>query len=159
MQLKWIGSILLLGMALGYVVYMTARMQRQTRRLGAWCALLEYMRGQIACYATPLPEILARAPTEARNALILPDGQVSQDFAALCRVSADAFDGETAKLLRSLADEIGTIWRQEQLERLNVYIAALEKEKNAYVASLLPKLRWQSTLVVCGTLALILLMW
>lgn len=159
MQLKWMGGILLLGMAIGYVIYMTVQMQRQMQRLGAWCALLGYMRGQIACYATPLPEILARAPTQARETLILPYGQASQDFAALCRASADAFEGETAKLLRSLADEIGTIWRQEQLERLNVYIGALEKEKSEYTASLIPKLRRQSTLVVCGSLALILLMW
>lgn len=158
MQLKWIGCMMLLSVAVGYCVFGVRRMQLTQRQLVCWVALLTYIRGQISCYSMPLAEILARAPREMIEP-IKPTGQTDVDFVTLCRAGASTLPKECGRLLRELSDEIGTIWRQEQLERLNVYVVALEKEKDTFSAALPGRVRLRSTLSLCSALALIILMW
>lgn len=155
MSLKYIGGGLLLCLAVVYCMSEAAAWQTVKRRLAAYVALLSYTKTSIACFGTSLVDILDKAPSELIGQL---GGELGGDFSALCRRGAD-LPGESGRLLASLADEIGTIWRQEQLERLSYYIGALEKEKAAFCSSLPSRLRLHSTLSVCGALAVILLIW
>jgi hypothetical protein len=67
--------------------------------------------------------------------------------------------GNSGVLMRALADELGTVWRREQVERLNYYISALEKEHQAYATRLSERLRTRCALCLCGTLGVLLLIW
>ncbi len=159
MQLKWLGCILFLGFAVAYCVYDARRLQETARRLSAWVDLLTHVRGQISCFGTPLGQILDGTDADTL-ALIVPSADMKQQgLGAICRASAPTLPSESGRLLEALSDEIGTIWRQEQLERLNYYIAALEKEQAAFCTSLPARIRLKSTLSLCGALAMILLIW
>lgn len=155
MPLKWLGGGLLLCLAVAYCVAEAARWQTVKSKLDAYVALLVYTKTQISCFGTPLADILSKAPPEPLRSL---GGEPCGDFAALCRKGGE-LPCESGRLLGALADEIGTIWRQEQLERLGYYIGALEKERAALCSSLPARLRLHGTLSVCGALAVILLIW
>ena len=155
MPLKYIGGGLLLCLAVVYCMAKATVWQTVKLRLSAYVALLSYTKTSIACFGTPLADILSKAPPELIGQL---GGEPCGDFSALCRRGAD-LPGESGRLLTSLADEIGTIWRKEQLERLSYYIGALEKEKAAFCSSLPSRLRLHGTLSVCGALMVILLIW
>lgn len=154
MPLKWLGGGLLVFLAVAYCVAEAATWQTVKRRLEGYVALLTYTKTQISCFGTPLAEILDKAPPEITSSL----GERCTDFAALCRRGGDLPD-ESGRLLLALSDEIGTIWRQEQLERLGYYIGALEKQRTALCSSLPSRLRLHGTLSVCGALMVILLIW
>ena len=158
MPLKYIGGGLLLCLAVVYCMAKATVWQTVKLRLSAYVALLSYTKTSIACFGTPLADILSKAPPELIGQLGGAGDGACSDFATLCRRGAD-LPGESGRLLTSLADEIGTIWRKEQLERLSYYIGALEKEKAAFCSSLPSRLRLHGTLSVCGALAVILLIW
>lgn len=155
MLLKWLGGGMLLCLAVVYCMAEAARWQAVKNKLDAYVALLIHTKTQIACFGTPLADILDKAPSDLLQQL---GDTACGDFAALCRRGGE-LPGESGRLLGALADEIGTIWRQEQLERLNYYIGALDKEKAALGSSLPARLRLHGTLSVCGALMVILLIW
>lgn len=150
------GGALLLSLAAAVVFIRARRMGRQRQMLSAWVELLSYAHDRIACFGTPLPDILRAAPPCLKE---LTRGRDCDDFSRLCRIGAEQLEGEGARLLSRLADEVGGIWRQEQLTRLEAYASALRKEKTALDAALPQRLRLEGTLTLCGTLALILLIW
>lgn len=147
-----------MGISVVYCALCAARFETAKRRLCALIALLTYARGQISCFGAPLSEILEKIPPETISDIVGSHKEKPADFAALCRYT-QGLPAEAQRLLQSLAEEIGTIWRQEQLERLNYYIGALEKEKTVFCSSLPSRLRLHGTLSLCGALALILLIW
>lgn len=159
MQLKWLGCMLLVGFVVVYCVCDARRLRETERRLSAWLYVLTYARGQISCFGTPLGRILAGIDAQTL-ALIAPAAEPQgKDLAFICRVAVDTLPDESGQLLRALSEEIGTIWRREQLKRLDYYIAMLEKQKEAFCTALPSRLRLKSTLSLCGALALVLLVW
>jgi len=77
----------------------------------------------------------------------------------LCHLGSEQLGGEGGALLRALGDEIGTIWRTEQVERLDYYIEALREQQTGLSSVLRDRVRLHATLSVCGALAVILLIW
>ncbi len=158
MLLKGLGGALLIGLSVAYCASCAVRWQTAKRKLCAFVALLSFTRGHISCFGTPLSDILGKAPPALLADILGTHARRPADFATLCRCT-DGLPDEARRLLHALSDEIGTIWRQEQLERLSYYIGALEKEKAAFCSSLPSKLRLHGTLSLCGALAVILLIW
>jgi hypothetical protein len=62
-------------------------------------------------------------------------------------------------LLCALADELGTVWQQQQLERLDYYIEALRREYDTYSKALTEKLKLRDVLCLCASLGILLLVW
>lgn len=157
MPLKWLGGAWLIVLAMAWCASRAAHWQAIKRALRSWVALLSYTKAQISCFGAPLSDILAKAPPEVLDSIVgkrpPPD-----DFAALCRCT-EGLPDEARRLLAELSEEIGTIWRQEQLERLTYYVGALEQQERAFGSSLPSKIRLHGTLSLCGALALILLIW
>ena len=85
--------------------------------------------------------------------------QDATDVPTLCHRGAEELSEESGNLLHALGDEIGTIWRAEQVERLDYYIAALEEQATSFSSRLRDRVRLHATLSVGGALAIILLMW
>ena len=159
MLIKWLGGGLLVALAGCYCIGNARRWQAMARLLDAWILLLRFARGQISCFGLPLSSIMARAPFKVKAVLgrYMTDGR--GDVISLCRSTAELLPDVSAELLDDLADEIGTIWRQEQLERLDYYIVALENERIALAAALPARIKLHGTMSLCGAMALILLLW
>ena len=155
---KWLGSALLLGLSCAYSVAVWRQMQGRLRLGRGWISLLTYVRGQICCFGTPLQDILLSAD-EKLLAGIGVTRQDATDVPTLCHRGAEELSGESGNLLHALGDEIGTIWRAEQVERLDYYIAALEEQATSFSFRLRDRVRLHATLSVGGVLAIILLMW
>lgn len=158
MILKWMGVCLLLCLAAAYSMAVWRRWREVSLYQQGWIALLEYVRSKICCFGTPLQDIL----TSADEALLAGAGipkQGSEDFAALCHRGSVQLGNEGGALLRALGDEIGTIWRTEQVERLDYYIEALREQQTGLSSVLRDRVRLHATLSVCSVLAIILLIW
>ena len=155
---KWLGSALLLGIASAYSVAVWRQMQGRLRLGRGWISLLTCVRGQICCFGTPLQDILLSAD-EKLLAGIGVTRQDATDVPTLCHRGAEELSGESGNLLHALGDEIGTIWRAEQVERLDYYIAALGEQMTSFSSRLRDRVRLHATLSVSGALAIILLMW
>ena len=155
---KWLGSALLLGIASAYSVAVWRQMQGRLRLGRGWISLLTYVRGQICCFGTPLQDILLSAD-EKLLAGIGVTRQDATDVPTLCHRGAEKLSEESGNLLCALGDEIGTIWRAEQVERLDYYIAALEEQATSFSSRLRDRVRLHATLSVGGALAILLLMW
>ena len=134
MIFKWLGSALLLGLSCAYSVAVWRQMQGRLCLGRGWISLLTYVRGQICCFGTPLQDILLSAD-EKLLAGIGVTRQDATDVPTLCHRGAEELSGESGNLLCALGDEIGTIWRAEQVERLDYYIAALEEQATSFSSS------------------------
>jgi hypothetical protein len=155
---KWLGSTLLLGIASFYSVSVWRQMQGRMRLGRGWISLLTYVRGQISCFGTPLQDILVSADEKLLAGVGVTRLETT-DFSSLCHRGAEELQGASGDLLLALGDEIGTIWRAEQVERLDYYIAALEEQVASFSSRLQDRVRLHATLSLSGALAIILLMW
>ena len=160
MWIKYVGGGLLVVVSVLYCMQSNRQLRRVKRRLGAWIALLTHIRSHIACFGTPLREIVARADQTVLGALELNATEgIEQTITEHCRLDAPTLPGNSPALMKGLADELGTVWRREQIERLDHYISALEKEQEAYAAGLNDRLRLRNSLCLCATLGVLLLIW
>ncbi len=160
MWIKYVGAGLLVAICVTYCMQSNRHLRGTKQRLEAWITLLVHIRSHIACFGTPLREILERSAPTVLSVLALDAASENESgLAERCRADASILPGESGALMRSLADEVGTVWRREQIERLDYYISALEKEHQAYAARMSERLRLRNTLCVCGTLCVLLLIW
>lgn len=159
MWVKGAGSLLLVAASVLYASAYARRIRETQKRLSAWVSVLNTVRQGISCFGAPL-SLIYQGISESDRALLLREGEVPcTDIVSLCRASAREMSGESQQLLLDLSREIGTLWKQEQLERLDYYIAALEKEKERLHAHAAERVRVHSTLSLCAALGLVLLFW
>lgn len=156
--MKSLGAVILLLTAVLYIWQEWRRGQRQVAYLTAWGSLLRGMRTQISCYATPLSEILKNTD-RAILEVACDDPAPERSLPQLCAQAARKMSGESAREMAALADELGTVWRQEQLIRLDEVIATLERERQSALAARAGHMRLVSALSICGTLGVLLLLW
>lgn len=155
---KCLGGVVLLVIGWRYCQQIMKDSHLMQRRLDAWIALLAYVRGQICCFGRPLPDILATADRKVLEALEIDAAQGSS-LSEYCRADAQQLGVRGGELLGALAEELGTVWRQEQVERLDYYITALEEESRSYQAKRADMLRVRCTLTLCGIGGVLLLVW
>lgn len=157
-KIKGLGAAFLLLTAAWYIAREWLSGRRRVAYLTAWSALLRTVRTQISCYATPLSEILKKTDPELlRVACGAPTPE--EPLPRLCAAAADRMTGESARQMAALAGELGTVWREEQLTRLDEVIATLEEERRAAISTQAGHMRLVGTLSVCGTLCILLLLW
>lgn len=127
-------------------------------RLDAWITLLTYVRSQISCFGRPLQDILLSASPLLLQSLDI-DIESLQPLREYCRSDAGLLSGCGGECLLSLADELGTVWREEQVERLDYYLGEMQRAQKAYNNKLSEQLRLRYVMSVCGTLGVMLLIW
>lgn len=159
MWVKLIGGGMMVLSALAYCYQYERRARQTQQKMAAWVTLLTYIRTQIACFATPLSEILLHA--DARVLAVLEEGEplTATMLASHCQAQKEQFPKEFGTLLERLAQELGTVWRQEQIARLDYYIEALTQQREAFFESSKGATRTRRTLILCGVLGVILLVW
>lgn len=159
MWLKTLGGVLLLTAAVVDLILHARQMRRIERCVRAWVTLLRTVQTQISCFSTPIPDILRTISPQLLRDLTQGALVSVQELGELCRVASERLPREIGGRLRSLADEFGRVWREEQIERLGQEIRALEQEAERLHVKLSPDIRLRGTLSVCGALAVMLLIW
>lgn len=169
---KAIGCILLI-LAGGYVSLSVSRFERQRLQvLDGYIALIGYIKGQIDCYALPLPDILSRADRRLLAACLgLDRVDGNGDTLAACVYDSPAplptmveesrvyLEPETQRLLTTFSGELGSTYRAQQVARCDYYINALTEERNKLFAALPARVRVSSVLSLCCALGAAVLLW
>ena len=131
--------------------------ERKLRTLDGFSSLINYIKGQVDCYALPIGEIMSRLPAEIFCDCNCPEGAESIDEIVLqCRIYlAD----ESLRLAEAFASEFGSTFREEQLRRCDYYISSLAAERRILADEVIKRSRVGSTLMICSSLALLILLW
>ena len=156
--LKYVGGAILITGCLFYCLQTVREARQVERRLKAWIALLTYVRGQIACFGRPLSDILLTAEPGVLQALDI-EPESGKALGEYCRTDAERLRSAGGETLKDLSEELGTVWREEQVERLDYYLAALQEAHGAYVAKLSDRLKVQCTMALCLAGGILLLVW
>lgn len=120
-------------------------------------AFLRYTRGQVECFALPLPELIGRCEPEIlrkmgyRQGMAVPESM--EEFVRCCAIS----DRQSAALLKRYAGEFGKNYREGQLRSCDYYLGLLEERRAALATALPAKRRLNSTLSISAALALVIL--
>lgn len=165
---KILGSLILL-LGGGYIsVAFTRFEKRRLRVLDGYISLIYYIKGQIDCYAMPLPDIMASADPAVLAACLgmdlsspypLPMIDGGRPLAVMVRESRLYLEPETERLLTNLTGELGSSYRAEQVARCDHYLAALTEERRKLGDTLPLRLRATCTLCLCCALVAAVLLW
>ena len=167
---KLMGSMILV-LASGYVALSVRRFEyRRLRVLDGYISLIYFIKGQIDCYAMPVPEILARVdPHILGDCLGL--GRTPVDFPQMRMRAGEAYlpamvdesrlylQPESERLLTTFAGELGSAYRAEQVTRCDYYIGALSEERRKLYETLPSRLRTCGTLCLCCAIGAAVLLW
>ena len=165
---KILGSFFLLC-AGGYAAVAVTRFEhRRLRVLDGYISLLYYIKGQIDCYAMPMPDILAKADPSILAACLGLDETVrppplgmdgESPLPAMVRESRLYLEPESERLLTTLTGELGATYRAEQVARCDYYVTALTEERRKLNDTLPSRLRATCTLCLCAAVAAAVLLW
>ena len=147
-----------MAVCLGYS-YQNARLARRiAERLDAWIALLTYVRGQISCFGRPLSDILSTVEPRVLVTLEI-DACHLQPLRDYCRKDATLLSDWGGDHLLALAEELGTVWRQEQVARLDYYLEEMDRMRQSNKIKLFERARLHGAMSLCGAIGMILLVW
>ena len=157
MLIKLIGGAILVLSGGGTAIFLCRYHRRRLETLDALIALLFYIKGQVDCFARPLGEILTSLPKETLGAcgLTRPPSSL-QEIVEECRIYLDR---ESLRLLSGFASEFGTNFRQEQVKRCAHYISLLGEEREKCAGRVTASCRTGSTVCLCLSLCLLILLW
>jgi hypothetical protein len=158
LMLKCVGGGILLAVCLGYSNQNARQARRMAERLDAWIGLLTYVRGQISCFGRPLADILSTAEPRLLAALDMDTCHL-RPLRDYCREDATLLSGWGGEHLLALAEALGTVWWQEQVARLDYYLAEMDQARQSYKAKLSERVRLRGAMLLCGALGMILLVW
>ncbi len=158
MQLfKWCGALALLtvGAALGYLL--SRFEEKRYRQACGFFALIERVRMQIECFATPTEQILAALEPDTRAACGLPDKK--GDLGTLLAETVLLVPSAIAELMGAFATDLGGSYREEQLRCCEYYLSRLGPLCEALRTELPArrKLSWLLPLTLAASLVLMLI--
>lgn len=154
---KWIGSACIL-FAGGTAAYYATRFEKQRLSvLDSWIDLLFYIRGQIDCYLTPIDEILASADKTLLHACMRSVQKPT--LPSLLRASSLWLTPESQRLLDSMAREMGTSYREEQVKRCDYYMELLRVQREKIAKELPGRVKLCITLCLCSSIGIAILFW
>lgn len=165
---KLVGGIVLL-LAGGYVSMALSRFEhRRLRVLDGYISLIHYIKGQIDCYAMPLPDIFARIDPAIIAACLGLDSDTplpvfsvrgEHPLSNMVQESRLYLDPESERLLNAFTGELGNAYRAQQVARCEHYLEALTEERKKLHATLPARLRTGSILCLCCALGAAVLLW
>jgi hypothetical protein len=125
--------------------------------LEGWIHLLRYTKGEIDCHLTPIRHILGHADPS----LLLSCGGRGdeQSLDTLLESSLHYLEGESKRLISCLIREIGGCYREEQIRRLDYYLQALQRERDALFLSFPQKAKAKSAICICFSVGATILLW
>lgn len=156
MTYKIIGSLLLCVSGAFMSVYVSKFQKNKLTVLDAFISLLFYIKGQVDCYSKPIAEILSGAPSEILNNC---SSELNMGLCDLVEKNRIYLSPESFRLLYCFASEFGSTYREEQMKRCDYYIEALGEERKNMAEDIPKKSRIYSTLAICSSLCLVIMLW
>lgn len=160
MTVKLCGACLMLLLAALLASRGSAALRERVAVLEGFLSLLRYIREKIACFRTPAPDIFESFHCEAlsRTGFLtqLRDGGML--FALEHKGDGLYLDGEAMALLSEFAAELGGGYAEEELARCELAISRLSDILASYKESLPKSTKLYRTLMLSGTLAVIIVL-
>ena len=153
---KLIGSIFLCASGTYVSMYVSKFQKNKLVVFDSFISLIFYIKGQVDCYSRPISEILSAAPREIIENCGFEDGA---DLCLMVESKRTYLSGEAYRLLSCFASEFGSTYREEQMKRCDYYIEALSQERVNLADELPKKSKIYSTLAICGSLCLAIMLW
>ena len=147
------GLLVLVG---GYgALLLNRRAEREVDRMDAWISLLRLVKNQIDCYALPLSEILLRASPPLLSRIGWDADGAPNGFDAIGAVIGDTgMSEEGERVARFFCEEIGKGYRAEQLHTCDYAIGLFCAERDRLLSQLGGARKRNTTLCLCGAVAL-----
>lgn len=156
MIFKLIGSLFLCTSGAFISIFVSRFQKNKLVVLDSFISLIFYIKGQVDCYSKPILEILSATPKE-----ILENCGYKENT-GLCEMVEENkiyLSGEAFRLLYCFASEFGSTYREEQMKRCDYYIEALSEERKNMAEDIPKKSKIYSTLAICSSLCLVILLW
>ena len=156
-EIKLFGGLLVL---LAGVLSAGAYARFEKKRLSvldAWMELLLYIRGQIDCYLMPIDRILGLADRDLLRAC--SGGKPVSSLTDTLHGALPYLDFESRRLLSSLARELGSSYREEQLKRCDYYLQALQRQREKLEQALPNRIKLGTTVRLCVAIGTAILLW
>ena len=131
--------------------------RRRLDTLDGFISLIQYIKGQVECYAMPIGEIMASLPPEILHDCNCPAGASSLD--ELIEESRIYLDRDSLRLLTAFSVEFGSIFREEQTRRCDHYVARLRERRTFIADRISGEMRSGSALCIGAALCLLILLW
>jgi hypothetical protein len=131
--------------------------RRRLDTLDGFISLIQYIKGQVECYARPIGDILDTLPPEILRDCNCPVGATSLD--ELIEESRIYLDRDTLRLLTAFSGEFGSIFREEQTRRCEHYVARLRERRELIASRISGEMRSGAAMCIGLSLCLLILLW
>lgn len=124
-MLKLIGGVLLLIACWSISYYFSSIEKKRMARVRELISLMRYIRENVDCYSMPIDKILE----SCRGDILLKLGieKKVSDLSELFAELENTCDSECKRILVELARDFGKGYREHQMKKSDIAIAALEK--------------------------------
>ena len=129
MMIKACGALALLAVTLYLCIEASSMEVRRVRQAEGFLMLIRHIKAQISCFCTPLGDIFRDFENDTLSSIGFMSVLREKGFRAAldeCREKI-YLDDEEINMLASFADELGTSYREEQMEFCDYYISTLEQ--------------------------------
>lgn len=157
LAIKLIGGILLFATGGLTAVSLCRYCRKRLETLDGFVSLIQYVKGQVECYARPIDDILASLPPEILRDCNCPTGASSLD--ELIEASSIYLDRDSHRHLVAFSGEFGSIFREEQARRCQHYASLLGERRQAVAERLVSEMRSGCAVCICVTVSLAILLW
>ena len=156
MTYKIIGSLFLCISGVLSSVYISKFQKNKLVVLDSFISLIFYIKGQVDCYSKPIGEIISESPAEIiKNC----DPSGCMNLCDMVERNRIYLSPESFRLLYCFASEFGSTYREEQMKRCDYYIEALTEERRILSTELPNRKKVYSTLIICSSLCLLIMLW
>lgn len=149
------------GLLVGSGVWGAYRVNRASlgtlRQIESWLTLLRGVRSEIDCFALPLPVILSRVDRSLLRACGYTGDRSPQSFDEMLR-GCVIHDREAERILRRFSEEFGRGYREQESLGCEYCLRLLQERRDRLGEQLPVKKRLCSTLCICVSLALAILL-
>ena len=156
MVFKILGSLFLCTSGAFVSVYVSRFQKNRLLVLDSFISLIFYIKGQVDCFSKPIGEILLCAPKEILDNCAKG---VNMGLCDMVESNRIYLSDESFRLLYCFSSEFGSTYRDEQMKRCDYYIEALTEERKNVAEDISKKSRIYSTLAICSSLCLLIMLW
>ena len=157
MLIKLGGGIFLFVSGLLSAISLCRYCRRRLDTLDGFISLIQYIKGQVECYAMPIGGILSSLPPEILRDCNCPMGVSSLD--EMIEESRIYLDRDSSRILTAFSGEFGSIFREEQTRRCDHYATRLRERREIISGKLSGEMRSGSALCIGLSLCLLILLW
>lgn len=125
--------------------------------LDGFISLLQYIKGQVECYARPIDDIISSLPPDLLRYCNCPTGANGLD--ELIDESRIYLDRESLRQLTAFAGEFGSTFREEQVQRCEYYASSLRERRQVVAERLASEMRSGCAVCICVTVSLAIILW